>query len=167
LGAPLDPAYDSLCSPRWRLLGDTARACVASKLPKSNTKKRVGRTADDAGQSRARAKELSLVSDVYHAEYPTGEAVQHGLVFKHRRPENLALLVEARHVDVELHRGVVAREGAHELQALRNETDGRGRRGPLPSGAAAELERQALRELVDRLFGHDGQKWRQPGGDLP
>jgi len=43
----LDPPYDSLCSPRWRLLGDTARAGVASKLPRSNPKKRVGRTADD------------------------------------------------------------------------------------------------------------------------
>jgi len=43
----LDPPYDSVCSPRWRLLGDTARACVASKLPRSNPKKRVGRTADD------------------------------------------------------------------------------------------------------------------------
>jgi len=43
----LDPPYDSLCSPRWRLLGDTARDCVASKLRRSNPKKQVGRTADD------------------------------------------------------------------------------------------------------------------------
>jgi len=65
-GVPLDPRYDSLCSTRWRLLGDTARACVASKLPTRNPKKRVGRTADDT---------LALLLDILCAEvclWPVG-----------------------------------------------------------------------------------------------
>ena len=66
LGVPLYPPYDSLCSPRWRLLGDTARACVASKLPRSIPKKRVGRTRVD---QNARGVVKGVVKGVTRASF--------------------------------------------------------------------------------------------------
>jgi len=59
LGVPLNPLYDFFCIPRWRLLGATARACVASKLPRSIPKKASGQ---NRGRTAAATKHARTTS---------------------------------------------------------------------------------------------------------
>jgi len=65
----------TLCSPCRRLLGDTARACVASKLPRSNPKKRVGRAADVACAAAAEEHKIVYGLDLHKMRRPLRKTI--------------------------------------------------------------------------------------------